>query len=65
MINKKKRTCKIVDIGILVDHSVKLKESEKILWNKMMIRDNSHNSIAKFDQNTEECPPDLRKLAVT
>ena len=27
--NKKKRTCRIVDIAVLVDHRVKLKENEK------------------------------------
>ena len=29
MINKKKRTCKIVDFALLIDHGIKLKESEK------------------------------------
>ena len=29
IINKKKRTCKIVDFVVLVDHRIKLKESEK------------------------------------
>ena len=27
--NKKKRTCKIVDLGVPADHGIKLKESEK------------------------------------
>ena len=29
IINKKKRTCKIVNFAILADHRIKLKESEK------------------------------------
>ena len=29
IINKKKRTCKIVDFAVLADHKIKLKESEK------------------------------------
>ena len=29
IINKKKRTCKIVDFAVLVDHRIKLKECEK------------------------------------
>ena len=29
IINKKKRICKIVDFAVLVDHIIKLKESEK------------------------------------
>ena len=29
IINKKKRTCKIVDFAVPADHRVKLKESEK------------------------------------
>ena len=29
IINKKKRTCKIVDFAVLADHRIKLKESEK------------------------------------
>ena len=29
IINKKKRTCKIVDFDVLADHRMKLKESEK------------------------------------
>ena len=28
-INKRKRTCKIVDFAVLADHRIKLKESEK------------------------------------
>ena len=30
LINKKKRTCHIVDIAATADHIVKIKESEKI-----------------------------------
>ena len=30
IVNKKKRTCQIVDFAIPADHKVKLKESEKI-----------------------------------
>ena len=30
IINKKKRTCKIVDFAVPADHRIKLKESEKI-----------------------------------
>ena len=29
IINKKKRTCKIVDFGVPADHKIKLKEFEK------------------------------------
>ena len=29
IINKKKRTCKIVDFAVLTDHRIKLKECEK------------------------------------
>ena len=29
IINKKKRTCRIVDFAVPVDHRIKLKESEK------------------------------------
>ena len=29
IINKKKRTCKIVDFAVLTDHRIKLKENEK------------------------------------
>ena len=29
IVNKKKRTCKIVDFAVPADHRVKLKESEK------------------------------------
>ena len=29
IINKKKRTCKIVDFAVLADHRIKLKECEK------------------------------------
>ena len=29
VINKKKRTCKIVDFAVLTDHRIKLKEREK------------------------------------
>ena len=29
IINKKKRTCKIVDLAVLADHRIKLKECEK------------------------------------
>ena len=29
IVNKKKRTCKIVDFAVPADHSVKLKENEK------------------------------------
>ena len=29
IINKKKRTCKIVDFAVAADHRIKLKESEK------------------------------------
>ena len=29
IINKKKRTCKIVHFGVLADHRIKLKECEK------------------------------------
>ena len=73
IINKKKKTSKIVDLAVSADHRIKLKECEKKnkyfdlarelkkLWNMQV----TIIPIAENGQNTEKSPGDLRRLAVT
>ena len=42
IINKKKRTCKIVDFAVPADHRMKLKESESMI-STSTLRGNSRN----------------------
>ena len=65
IINKKERTCKIVNFAVPADHRVKLKECEKMDIYLDLARELKKKNIIENGQNTEKSTGDLKILAVT